>query len=281
MAPCPMCQPNKFREGRIAWFGALKAIAVIGHECANSEINRLAEREFAVRQAVEQAEAYLLDTLPLIVEMRLRRASLQPRIDVAQTAFGHFRKRGAAYQKLLRQATKSSDVLTVAEILKSNSGGPSGTRTAGSTVQTRDVQFGILAGRSAIASQCTLRECSNGIEVALGHFPAVLDDDQILDFISSRSPAEKIELEKTLRGAADQLEQLPSKLDAFAQFFTPANAHRIAEWGGHHDNETPIRAACSRYDDRGAVLFELTGLTNRAALIIPSLLWRPGSGPFP
>src|SRR4051812_9426174 len=64
MAPCPMCQPNKFLDGWLVHFFEFRAAAIIGHCCAAAATKAEADREWAERQARDREESYLLEALP-------------------------------------------------------------------------------------------------------------------------------------------------------------------------------------------------------------------------
>ena len=83
-APCPMCQPNKFLDGRLVWFTQLEAIAAIGHCCAGRETRLAAEREYRAREAKARAEEYLLQVLPGLQGFRDECAKLAPRATAAR-----------------------------------------------------------------------------------------------------------------------------------------------------------------------------------------------------
>lgn len=69
LAPCPMCQPNKFMHGRLCWFPALQCCAIIGHCCANKAHNADAEMRYRALSVQRWREDYFLAALPLIPRM--------------------------------------------------------------------------------------------------------------------------------------------------------------------------------------------------------------------
>lgn len=281
LAPCPMCQPNKFLEGRLVWFSQLEALAVIGHCCANRETRAAAEREFRVREAKRHAEEYLLETLPKLSSIRVGYEQLMPRAAAAQAAYDQFRKDGAAFQKALRQATKNNGLLTVTEIIGPRvAGGPSGMRTAGSTVETRDVTFGALTGLTAIASQCWLAKEATTVGEALGTLPDIHSDDAVLDFITTLDDAKLQSCERLLRDAQTRISKIAATLNDAMNFYSVANAKRISAWGAHPDAPMRLRASCRHSKVLGKIEFEIINEQGRrVGILLPPAFWPEGKAP--
>lgn len=276
LAPCPMCQPNKFLDGRLVWFGRLEAIAVIGHCCADQEISREAEREFRAREAKERATNFVLDALIRLPELRDEYESLAPRAMAAQTLFDRFRHDGAAFQTALRQATKNGGELTVSEVIGPRSrDGPAGLRTAGSTVDTRDVQFGTLTGLRALATRCRANELLKSVHEVIAALASITDDATTIEFLEGLLDSEILGWEKRLRNAQSKLIELRALVDDIASFFTEENARRISKWGSHRDAPMRITANWSKSRIRNRFEFELVGWPSgrRVGLLLPPELF--------
>ena len=266
MAPCPMCQPNKFIEGRLVWFSALEALAVIGHCCADRVTRLAAEREFRAREAKARAEDYLLATLPGLPAIRAEQAALAPRVAAAHKLHREFRHSGAAFQRALRQATRNGGMLTVAEVLGPRmAGGPAGVRTAGSTVETRDVSFGMLSGMSMVAANCRLADKFAGTVTSLAALPEIDDEDAALAWLVQLDDKTFVARERNLRSIVNGLAQVAADLEDFVRFFSVANAGRITAWGSHRDAPVPMRAGCKFSRVAGHVEFEIIGGQGRRA----------------
>lgn len=282
MAPCPMCQPNKFLEGRLVWFTQLEALAAIGHCCAGRDTRLAAEREYRAREAKARAEDFLLQALPGLAAIRADCASLAPRVDATQMVFNRFRNGGAAFQRALRQATKGSGILSVAEIVGPRlQGGPSGLRTAGSTVETRDVSFGILSGPAAVASRCQIGAELTAVSGLLDGLPMIAGEDGALDYLAGLDDDALLACERRLRDIQKKLAEIGVRLDDITNFFTAANAQRITAWGSHRDAPIRMRASCklSRLADQ--IEFEIVGGDGgrRVGLLLPPVFWPDGRLP--
>lgn len=280
-APCPMCQPNKFFEGKLVWLTEVHALAVIGHCCAASETRLAAEREFREREARERAVDYLLDRLPSLPELRKKCHDLEGRVTAAQEVHDHFRADGAGFQRTLRRATKNDGRLTVEEVIgKLDQDGPSGRMAAGSTVQTRQVTFGILAGRAAIAENCRVLSEFERAHENLHALPYLPCDDAILSFLASLEDEPLLRYGKALREGIEGLAGVERSLDDLAAFFTRQNARRITEWGAHHDAPDYLRANFGPYRLEGRHLFEIVGGSGRrVGILIPAAFWPNGRRP--
>lgn len=282
MAPCPMCQPNKFLDGRLVWFTNLQALAAIGHCCAGRDTRLAAEREFRAREAKARAEDFLLQALPGLAALRAVGANLAPRVDATQTVFDRFRNAGAAFQRALRQATRGSGILSVAEIIGPRlQGGPSGLRTSGSTVETRDVSFGILSGPAAVASRCAVADDLAAVVGLLAVFPPIVDEDGALDYLAALDDTALLACERRLRDIQNKLGEIGTRLDDIAAFFTAANAARISAWGSHRDAPIRMRASCRLSRLENQVEFEIVGGEGgrRVGLLLPPAFWADGRLP--
>lgn len=282
MAPCPMCQSNKFLEGRLVWFGRLQEIAVIGHYCANKETNREAERDRKARDAKERAINFLIDALAQLPQLRAEIESTRPSAIAAQDVFDSFKSGGATFQAALRHATKNGGVLSVAEVIGPRSGdGPAGLRTAGSTVDTRDVHFGALSGMRAVATRCRVRELLESAESIIAKL-ASITDDTALGFLEELSDPELVRWERDIRAVQNKLIELRDLVHDIASFFTTENASRISRWGSHKDAPIRLRATLSQSKVREQIHFELVAWPSnrRVGLLLPPALfarpWSPG-----
>jgi hypothetical protein len=151
LAPCPMCRPNKYLHGFLIYLLRLKAVAAIGHCCADKETLAAADREFKARQTRDSEEGYLLTNIPL-VPSRLRAAeNVRPSANEALRVFRHFRRDGAEFRRALNFVKKQVGRLTLSEVIDGETAayGPAGFGRHGAA-QTRDIEFGILSGIMAL-----------------------------------------------------------------------------------------------------------------------------------
>lgn len=274
-APCPMCQPNKFLEGKLVWFWKLKAVAVIGHCCASALTRNEANAEYKQRETRERAETYLLEWLPKIGAHRKKALFLRPTVVECQRVFERFRKDGAKYQQALRKASRGGTELSVTELLgPSSSVGPAGLRTSGSTQQTRDVRFGVLSGQIAVAPTCTILA---DLEACLATFERLRiygSEDEALDFIVKLDDETKSSMANELSRAIVGVSDVNQSVFEFRSFFMAANLERISQWGTHHDAPLPMAAKLAPFGERGARHFEIKSGHGRGfGLVIEPIFW--------
>lgn len=265
-APCPRCGcRDKFFDGELVWFYELKAVAVVGNCCAAATQSNEAKAEWRERDARERAENYLLKFLFDVPALLRQARGMEVAIAECQRIHESFRKDGAPFQQALRKATREGGQLRVTEeIGPALAGGPAGMRTSRSSVQTRDVQFGRLAGQIVVASKCTLAAdlcaCTKVLEGLGGHST----ENAVLNFITGLSDVEKADAANNLSKAVVGLTSLKEALAEFRRFFTAANMNRLTIWGSHPANATMMRASLIPYVHNPAKhLFELLAPSGR------------------
>lgn len=271
LAPCPMCQPNKFLDGRLVWFERLKAVSVIGHCCASGETNSAAEQEFRIRMARQRAQDFLLENLLALPVLRQRCEAMRRGAADTQKAFDDLKSNGRAIQQLLRRATKGTGRLTVSEVIgKLDGDGPSARMAAGSTVQTQEVDFGPLAGIAATKDNCSIGSDFDQFESVVSEFSIYDTDDKIEAFILQLDDTGLRKSEAKLREAVEGISALSQCIADVASFFTEANAKRISAWGAHRDAPEWTRAEIKTARLEGRVLFEIETRSRRAGILIPA-----------
>jgi hypothetical protein len=277
-APCPMCQPNKFYEGKLVYFFKLKAVAIIGHCCASAVTRNEAQLEYDAREALERAEGFLLERLPQ-VQLALERAlALQPAVVEAQRIYDRFRKDGGRFQQALRKAVRGGGELTVTEVIGSAlPGGPSGMRTSGSTVQTRDVRFGRLEGEVAVAATCTIAADLEKCLSALRAYDRGPSEDAAIDFVVALDDSERVDCAKRLEAAIGTAARVGQWLAGFRAFFSAGNLDRISRWGTHAEAPVALTASLEPFGSHGEKLFEVKGEGRRFGIVIEPALWGPSS----
>lgn len=275
-APCPRCHcSDKFFEGQLVWFWELQAVAVVGHCCASAQQSNEAVIEYRQREARERAEAYLLQFLADVPRHVRRSRALAAPIAECQRFHDRFRTDGGPFQRALRNATRGDAQLVVTEDLGPLlAGGPAGMRTSGSSRDTRDVQFGPLAGRSAVASEC---RAAADLAAATPFFEGLngyTTDDAVLDFIISLTDEEKTKAANDLAAAIKLLASVEETLADFRRFLSEPNLARVTSWGAHHENPTPMAAGCMPYRGGPAALFGIRGLNGKPfSVVIDGSLW--------
>lgn len=261
MAPCPMCRPDKFLDGWLVHFFELGAVAFIGHCCASHETRAEADREWAERQARDREEGYLLPTLPQLPQWLDTLDLVRPPVEEARRVFRAFRSEGATFYGALRAIRATGGRLVVTEVMRQAvAGGPVGLRTQGSSVQTRDVDFGILAGQTAVLSDYNPVRALD--EIAAKIAPHVQPSEEAaLNYIVDGGAARRAAVYTALRKAAREFAALTAGLDDFRTFFTAANLTRITEWASHPDSPVGFRARLAQPNAAGerSLTFEASG----------------------
>jgi hypothetical protein len=271
-----MCQPNKFFEGKLVYFFRLKAVGIIGHCCASTRTRNAAQIEYDQREARQRGEDYLVEWIPQVPRYRARGLALRPTAAEAQRVYDRFRKDGGKFQQALRRAAKGGGELTVTEIVGAAlAGGPAGLRTSGSSVETRDIRFGTLAGRAVVGSRCSILADLDTSLAMFQTFDRGVGEDAALDFVISLADDGKAGASKSLHTAILGVAEAEHRLIEFRSFFGEANLQRITAWGSHPEAPVAMSARLSEFgDSRRERLFELRGADGRRlGIVIDPVLW--------
>jgi hypothetical protein len=155
LAPCPMCQPNKYLRGSLIYLTDLKAIAAIGHCCADKDNLADARREYRERTTRDVEHDYLLEQIPLIPDYLSVLERVRPSAREAERIYRGFRNGGAGFQRPLRLIKKIGGLLALEEQLQAEIGatGPALFRSRGSNVIVQKIEFGFLRGMIAVSSE--------------------------------------------------------------------------------------------------------------------------------
>lgn len=277
-APCPMCSPNKFYEGKLVYFPRLKAVAVIGHCCAASDVRREAEAEYRREQALERAQDFLVVEVPKSAWRVAEIKAAMPIAQEAQRVFAEMRRRASWYVNLLRRVTKGSGRLSVDEVVERRGDGPRGLRTTGSTFDTRAIDFGEVQGRIAFATRFTpadeLAAASN-----VFHRYSARDENEALETIVAMREDDRIEANDSLANAISRLENALSTLEQFRRFFEPENIRLMNDWGAHPSGQYRLSIECRRRPRvANRVVINLEGGPREASIVIEDALWLPLRG---
>lgn len=266
MAPCPMCTPNRFLDGVLAWFPNLQIAAVIGHCCADHA--NQAEREFKKSETKRQQEDYLLAALPHLDSKIDVICHLQPAATEALRIYRSFRKRSSGIQRHLRQVKQSTGGrLRVTEILWSKEHeedrdyfGPAGFRgRSGSEVETRDHELGTLRGMTAVIGDYNPVSELENIRRQLESFVFRGDEEAALDFV--------VELDDAKRRAAVAIMQeidryyikFIKRLKDFENFFSRENIELLRQYGNHPHNQFSFDAKYEVIRGRPRITFHYQG----------------------
>jgi hypothetical protein len=251
MADCPMCTPNRFLSGALVWLPELQCCAVIGHCCADKEARDEAEREFKQRTKRDYEEEYLLRGLPLLPQKAAVLTQLRPAAEETRRLFRKLRREVPTVQKHLRDLkTRKGGHLILYEILSgaedemgSDYVGPSGFRgRGGSEVNSRDIEFGILAGMTAVTQDYNPVKDLDEIQRALESLGDLPTEEAVMDFICAMDERRRSAAVAILQMIDKRHARFVEKVADFTRFFTDENIARIHAYGTHTLNPFSIEA---------------------------------------
>lgn len=245
LAPCPMCQPNKFLGGRLCWFPGIECCAIIGHCCADKDHSAEAERKYKEASVLKWQEDYFLAAFPLVPEKLQKLHLLRPKAEEALRLHRKFRKDANQLMMLLREQLRGDGRLTVhfeIERQAASGEGPQGFRGRDTVFDTHD--YGVLAGSVALrASYNPVAELETMV-AALAVWNAGTSQEDIIDAIVSMNEAQRQRGYAVLTNVDHRLfPAFQSKLEDFEGFFDPENLRRLDSWGCDHRNPNRVEAS--------------------------------------
>ncbi|GLK76180.1 hypothetical protein GCM10008171_14340 [Methylopila jiangsuensis] len=269
-APCPMCVPNKFLEGRLCWFPRLECVALIGHDCANKENSQDAESEWQRRRREKEETDFLLDHLLLVQDMVAVLEDFRPVAIAARDLFRHFRSKAGSVHRELRHVAKTGAQLSVAEKVwgQLQAVGPSG--FGGAAGHTRTITFGPLHGVTAVQRDF---DPVRRVDAAYERLKPLLcdDDDAVLAMIEGLDEKERHTAVVFIKEAEREFGKVLAMIKDMRNFFAADNLKRIDAWGTHEDNPHQIRVDDRRIIGKNEIY--ITGDGARALLSPDPVLW--------
>lgn len=267
LAPCPMCASNKFLDGRLVHFPSLECVALIGHDCADREISRQAEEEWARKRQENEELDFLLSVAPVVPAMLAALTELRPLAEGARDLFLRFRKKAASVHRDLRRTIAGSGQLEVAEVISSQMAavGPAGFRGS-SGVQTRAIVFGVLQGTTAVRTEF---DPVRPIDMALEHLRPLLcgsSQDAIIEFVYGLEPKDRTFAVGFIKEAGRTYAKVTAMLSDFRDFFDRDNLANISAWGAHENSINPVKVVDREVAGQREVL--ITG-TQAAVVLKP------------
>jgi hypothetical protein len=230
-APCPMCHsPNKFRTGWFVYLTNLKAVAVIGNECAAKDTRTSAEREWKDRQERQREESHMERLIPLLPSWLRTFETAAPTVAAMSKLLKGFRRVGQAFLKALSGAAKDSGLLVVHEIIKGKDG-PRGFRTTGSSEDTREIPVGQIRGLGALSTRFNPQSDLDHL-IALARLHVQPSPEAELEYITAVGPARRDACRDLLK-VERQYPTLVKEVENCREFFTVENLAVVTEWGAH------------------------------------------------
>jgi len=266
MAPCPMCTPNRFLDGVLAWFPDLQIAAVIGHCCADHAND--AEREFKIAELKRREEDYLLACLPHLDAKAIVIDNLRSAADEALRIYRIFRKRCPGIQQHLREIKqRNGGRLRVTEVLRSNEDekgqdyfGPAGFRgRGGSEAETRDHDLGIMKGRTALIRDYNPIKELDHIKRLLESYVFTGDENNALEFIVTMTDRQRHAAVAIMQEIDSHYVKFILRLKDFESFFSRENVEQLCRYGNHPHNHFPFDAKYETIRGRPRITFRHRG----------------------
>lgn len=240
LAPCPMCQPNKFLHGRLCWFPGLQVCAIIGHCCANKEHSAAAERRFKEASVLKWQEDYFLAALPLVPQKLQVLSYLTFKAEEAQRLHRKMRKDATPLMMRLREAVKDGGRMRVhfqIERAATGTAGPQGFGRSKAVFDTRD--YGVMDGSVAIRAKWDPVDELTAMASTLQVWNVgSADEVAVIDAIVTMNNRQRERGYAVLTNIDHKLfPSFKQKIEDFESFFDPANLTRLNAWG--HDPANP------------------------------------------
>ncbi len=259
LSPCPRCHsPNKFKSGWLVYLHRLEAVAVVGNDCASGDEQLAAEREWNEREQLRNDEDYLLAAVPRLAEWLSQiEAALAVATEASDVA-RKFRVDGKVFFDRFRRVKSNGGRLLVTEVIQGSSGGPSGLRTSGSTVETRDHDVGTLGGLSALNPgfnpQKYLEDARRRI---LAHVQP--SEDMAFHYVADLDVRDRRNLKILLQGVVKVVVSTLREIDDFRAFLRPKNLAAITEWAEHRFSEFQFNVCLGEPEPCGYRRLEFKG----------------------
>ena len=271
LAPCPMCHsPNKFKTGWFVYLPNLKAVAVIGQECASKDTRSSADKEWKDRQTRLTEERHMERLIPLLTGWLRTFETAAPTIAALSKLLKGFRSDGKAFLSALSGAAKDGGMLVVNEIIKSQ-GGPRGIRTTGSDVETREIPVGRIGGLRALSTRFNPQaELDSMAAVTALHVQS--SEEAELEYITAVGPLRR-QACRDLLSVERQYPTLTRAVEDCRGFFTANSLNVVAEWGAHPLASLRFELTVTDIPDGKRLSFYAPG--ELWYPIVPPNLWTP------
>lgn len=245
MATCPICSPHspQYFSGSLCWFPSEGCLRAIGHNCAENHFGSARHQQAILqgrhRRAIQQAEDFLLETLPKIAELRIEAESL---VSVAKE-IDHLRdiwwskasKSGC--QRLVRMGSKG--VLTI-EVTREIAA----VNAYGQEIKRREIEEAArypISGLSFLVRKFSVSNLVQNTIAALSQVKAV-DEEEALKLICDEliDDSHKLEAEKLTRKAIKSIEELRKAVAEAYEFVSIENLRQLSEWSCDRRSGAPF-----------------------------------------
>jgi hypothetical protein len=266
-APCPMCSTNKFLSGALVHIPELQCCAVIGHCCAGKDAQAAADREYRERKKRDHEEGYLLENLTLVPARMKVLDELRPVAIDARRLYREFRKGASKVQHQLRQVRLNhAGRLVLQEIIRGGEDdepndyvGPAGFRSRGADIETRDHDFGLLAGGIATIKNYDPVAELDWIIRQLGSINEVPTEESIIEFIADMNEQKRGAAVAIMESVDSKVHEFAQRISDFLSFFTHENAGRLDAYGTSNHNSAPFAVAYGELKGKPTLLIRHNG----------------------
>jgi len=273
MAPCPMCTPDKFLDGRLCWFPKREIVAVIGHCCADHATNIEAKKRFRRLEDRDYEEGYLLAALPLVPGKLRQLEALRETACEARRLNRLIRKQAPGLKDAIVQATqRDGRLLVTVELQAALTGtGPAGFRPGGMIDETLD--FGVLRGLPLFAAAFHPEKQLDELLRYLEPWAVGETEEKAIDAICEMDEAQRHQGYTVLSDIDHRrYGRLAAQLTECAAFFEDSNIERLERWGQHPAN--PKRLHAKRKHIQGITRYVIGDGRSEARLVPDSALFQ-------
>lgn len=282
MIDCPMCSPNKYLWGLLAYFPRLRCVAAIGHCCADSDNLARANQEYDRRVKTDAETDYLIANIPLIPAAIAACNALMPSAEEARSIYRMFKRSDSGVWKELSQLKRLGGQLHVKEEISLSpalEGGPSGFRGPGAGgVETRDISLGTLQGLIMFNREFSPVEDLKSILATLEPLNHGSSEDDaygyVLELLNSIDNLDGIYSD--LQKAGKNFGKVRSDIEDFSRFFLSDNLGRLAAWVNHDLNTSPLHFSLNKEGDNTILSFRnraSKGSTISCVVVARPALW--------
>lgn len=242
LAPCPMCQPNKFIHGRLCYFPELQCCAIIGHCCADQKQRNDAEKRFRARQERDWQETYFMSALPLVPRKLEILAQVRPMAEEALRLHKKFHREAHELMRLLRESMRASGGRLRVQFEVELKAAVNDLPGAGRFERLIDANdYGVLDGLTALRPKYDPVGELDAMTTPLERANFGTDMEAIINGIIGMDAKERHRSYVVLsRIDNTQWPRFVSKLTDFRRFFDPENLARLGRWGQDKHNRDQV-----------------------------------------
>jgi len=237
--PCPMCQRReKFLEGSFVFIFKRQCIAIIGHDCASSEVKHAAFSKRKRDEERRQHEDFLMARLMHVPGMLQKLQDLMPIASEIEGIFNSFKTGAPTIQKALRQVRRSGGDYILTELVD-NEAALLNPRLPKKIA--RDSHFGSLRGEALGASKCKFVTDLRRYEQWLLPFDGCDAEEKALEAtIGLLDRQEAAKAVQYIGEATRRIEGMTLEMATVLGFFSGKHIEELGAWARHHLQPMPF-----------------------------------------